>query len=154
LTGLERERFRPTLLLLASVFGETATARDGFSAAAAIAGGIKVCNAFLAHSYHAAIFALQTHIPTMLFARTEYYQLEIDALRSAFEIPFPLIAPRDLADRRIARMLERISQSSRSHGMTSADGDAWLDSALPRHPGGVSRLSIAWFDRSVVGIAG
>jgi polysaccharide pyruvyl transferase WcaK-like protein len=42
---------------------------------AAIAGVIKVCSAFLTHSYHAALFALENRIPTLLFAHTEYYRL-------------------------------------------------------------------------------
>ena len=121
---------------------------------AAIAGVIKVCSAFLAHSYHAAIFALENRIPTLLFARTEYYRLKGEALRTAFGIPAPLTAPPDLMDDTIAGRLERISQSSWSQGMTSADVDAWLDKALPRHGGGIHTRSIAGIDRAGFGIAG
>jgi len=121
---------------------------------AAIAGVIKVCSAVLTHSYHAAIFALENRIPTLLFARTEYYQLKAEALRTAFGIPVPLIALPDMAAGAIAEQLERISQSSWSRGMTSADVDAWLDGALPREGGGIGTLSIASFDRAVLGIAG
>ena len=108
---------------------------------AAIAGVIKVCSAVLTHSYHAAIFALENRIPTLLFARTEYYRLKGEALRTAFGIPVPLIALPDMADGAIADQLEKISQSSWSRGMTSADVDAWLDGALPRDHG--QRISIS-----------
>ncbi len=121
---------------------------------AAIAGVIKLCSAFLAHSYHAAIFALEHRIPTLLFARTEYYQLKGEALRAAFGIPAPLAAPPDLADGAIAAQLERISQSLWSKGMASADVDAWLDRALPRLGGGVDKLPIAGIVRAGLGIAG
>jgi len=121
---------------------------------AAIAGVIKVCSAFLTHSYHAAIFALESRIPTLLFARTEYYHLKGEALRTAFGIPVPLIALPDVADGAIARQLEKISRSSWSRGMTSADIDAWLDGALPRDRAGAGKVSIASFDRAALGIAG
>ena len=74
---------------------------------AAIAGVIKICNAVLTHSYHAAIFALENRIPTLLFARTEYYRLKGEALRTAFGIPVPLIASPDMAHGAIADQLER-----------------------------------------------
>jgi len=121
---------------------------------AAIAGVIKVCSAVLTHSYHAAIFALENRIPTLLFARTEYYHLKGEALRTAFGIPVPLIALPDVADGAIADQLEKISRSTWSRGMTSADVDAWLDGALPRDGGGVGTMSIARFDRAALGIAG
>jgi polysaccharide pyruvyl transferase WcaK-like protein len=121
---------------------------------AATAGVIKVCSAVLTHSYHAAIFALENRIPTLLFARTEYYHLKGEALRTAFGIPVSLIALPHMADGAIALQLEKISQSSWSRGMTSADVDAWLDGALPRDGGGVGTMSIARFDRAALGIAG
>jgi hypothetical protein len=107
---------------------------------------IKVCDKFLAHSYHAAIFALESQIPTLLFVRSEYYQQKAEALRTAFGIPVSLVPPPDLADGAIARQLESISQASWSKGMTSADVDLWLDRALPRHAGEGRKPSIAGFD--------
>jgi len=121
---------------------------------AAIAGVIKVCSAFLTHSYHAALFALENRIPTLLFARTGYYHLKGEALRTAFGIPVPLIALPDIEDAAIADKLEKISQSTWSRGMTSADVDAWLDGALPRAGSGVGQTLLARFDRAALGIAG
>ncbi len=121
---------------------------------AAIAGVIKVCSAVLTHSYHAAVFALENRIPTLLFARTEYYRLKAEALRSAFGIPAPLVALPEMTDREIAERLEKISQSTWSRGMTCADVDAWLDGALPREGSRAGTRSIAMFDRVTLAIAG
>ncbi|MGO9471736.1 MAG: polysaccharide pyruvyl transferase family protein [Isosphaeraceae bacterium] len=121
---------------------------------AAIAGVIKVCSAVLTHSYHVAIFALESQIPTLLFARTEYYQLKAEALRTAFGIPVPLIALPGMAPGAIADQIERISQSSWSRGMTGADVEAWLDGALPRDGSGSGTMSIPRFDLPALGMAG
>jgi polysaccharide pyruvyl transferase WcaK-like protein len=120
---------------------------------AATAGVIKVCSAVLTHSYHAAIFALENRIPTLLFARTEYYHLKAEALRTAFGLPVPLVAPSEMTADAIARQLQRISQSSWSRGMTSADVDVWLDSALPRNGGGVRTTSTVRPNFAPLGIA-
>ena len=122
---------------------------------AAIAGVIKVCSAVLTHSYHAAIFALENRIPTLLFARTEYYQLKAEALRGRV---------RDTGSARAHARIWRMARSpnssrrSRSHpgreAMTSADVDAWLDGALPREGSRVGTTSIAMFDRAKLAIAG
>ena len=114
---------------------------------AAIAGVIKLCSAFLTHSYHAAIFALENRIPTLLFARTEYYRLKGEALRTSFGIPVTLTALPDLANGAIADQLGKISKSSWSRGMMSADVDAWLDSALPRDHGQPLSISLDGQDR-------
>jgi hypothetical protein len=120
---------------------------------AAIAGVIKLCSAVLTHSFHAAIFALESRIPTLLFASTEYYKLKGEALQAAFGIPVPLVASPDMADGAIAAQLARIAEAPWSRGMTSDDVDAWLDGALPR-AGGERATSIAIFDRAPLGIAG
>jgi polysaccharide pyruvyl transferase WcaK-like protein len=121
---------------------------------AAIAGVIKASSAVVAHSYHAAIFALESRIPTLLFARTEYYRLKAEALRTAFGIPVPVIASPELADGAIARALEQIALASWSRAAASADIDLWLDGALWRAEGGAGARSIPRFDREALGIAG
>ncbi len=98
---------------------------------AAVAGVFKACDAILAHSYHAAIFALENRIPTLLFAGSEYYRLKADALRRGFGIPVPIIADPGLTSHSIADRVREISRASWSRGMTGADVDAWYDRLLP-----------------------
>ena len=100
---------------------------------AAIAGAIKACSTFLTHSYHAALFALESRIPTLLFARTEYYQLKGEGLRTAFGIPVPIIARPQLEGGSLAASVRDVSQSTWTRAMASSDVDAWLDEILPRH---------------------
>ena len=121
---------------------------------AAITAVIKLCSAFLTHSYHSALFALENRIATLLFARTAYYHLKGESLRAAFGIPVPIIAGPKIADGAIADKLEKISQSSWSRGMTSADVDAWLDKALPREGSSAAKTSIARRDSAALGMAG
>ncbi len=99
---------------------------------AAIAGAIKVCSTLLTHSYHAAIFALESRIPTLLFARTEYYQLKAEGLRTAFGIPVPIVAPLNVEARSLAERVKEVSQSSWARAMAGSDVDAWLDKVLPQ----------------------
>jgi polysaccharide pyruvyl transferase WcaK-like protein len=120
---------------------------------AAIAGAIKVCSAFVTHSYHGAIFALENRIPTLLFARTDYYQLKGEALRTAFGIPVPIFASPNSAESTIADKLEKISQSSWSRGMTCADVDAWLDKALPRDRSSAAKRSVPMPTQTALGRA-
>ena len=106
---------------------------------AAIAGTIKVCSTFLTHSYHAALFALESRIPTLLFARTEYYQRKGEGLRTAFGIPVPInVFPRP-DGRSLAERVKDISQSSWARAMAGSDVDAWLDEVLPRYAAGCAR---------------
>jgi len=121
---------------------------------AAVAGVIKVCSALLTHSYHAALFALESRVPALLFARTEYYRLKGEALRTAFGIPVTLTALPDIENAAIAEKIESITQSAWSRGMTSADVDTWLDGALPRTQSDAGHASHASFDRSALAIAG
>ena len=101
-----------------------------------------------------AIFALENHIPALLFAGTEYYRLKGEALRTAFGIPVPLNASPDMAHGAIADQLKQISRSSWARGMTSADVDAWLDRCLPREGSRVEKTSIVSFDCTALGLAG
>jgi polysaccharide pyruvyl transferase WcaK-like protein len=121
---------------------------------AALAGVIKILTAVLTHSYHVGIFALESRIPTLLFASTEYYRLKGEALRTAFGIPVSITADRDVAAAAIAKQLETISQASWSQGMTSADVDRWLDGALPRGAGWPGALSLSNLERPALGRAG
>jgi polysaccharide pyruvyl transferase WcaK-like protein len=121
---------------------------------AALAGVIKTLTAVLTHSYHVAIFALESRIPTLLFARTEYYQLKGEALRTAFGIPVPIAVGRDLAASALAKQFEAISQASWSRGLTSADIDSWLDGALPREASRIGALPISHLERPALGRAG
>ena len=110
---------------------------------AAIAGTIKLCSAVLTHSYHEALFALESRIPTLLFANTEYYRLKAEALRTAFGIPVPLLAQPGIDKTVIKDMLDKIAHSSWSRGMTNADVDGWLYGALPRFGGPIAKPSTA-----------
>ena len=121
---------------------------------AAIAGVIKISDAVLTHSYHAAIFALENRIPTLLFARTGYYRLKEEALRTAFGIPVSLIADPHMAAGTIAAKLEQISRSPWSRGMTSADVDEWLDGVLPRDVGSAGARSLVRFAHADLEMAG
>jgi polysaccharide pyruvyl transferase WcaK-like protein len=97
----------------------------------AIAGVIKVCSSLLTNSYHGALFALESRIPTLLYAHTEYYRLKGEGLRTAFGIPVPLIAAIHGEGGSLAEQLRDMSQLPWSRGMTGADVDAWLDGTLP-----------------------
>ncbi len=121
---------------------------------AAISGVIKICNAVLTHSYHVAIFALENKIPTLLFAQSEYYQLKAEALRTAFGIPFSLLALPDMAPDAIAERFDKLSRSSWSRGMTSADIDEWLQCTLTRDVGTTGASSLARLDRPELDMAG
>jgi hypothetical protein len=97
----------------------------------AIAGTIKSCAAVLTHSFHHAIFALESRIPTLLYAGSDYYLLKADALRTGFGVPVPLVARPGMKKDEIAGALESVAHSSWTRGMTGADVDRWLDVALP-----------------------
>lgn len=121
---------------------------------AAISGMIKICTAVMTHSYHVAVFALENRVPTLLFARTEYYHLKAEALRSAFGIPVSLVASPNLSGPALADQLERISRSPWSPGMTSGDVDAWLDRRLPREGEQAGENLIFSLDRAAWSAAG
>jgi hypothetical protein len=108
------------------------------SEVAAIAGTIKSCSVVLTHSYHHALFALESRIPTLLYAGSEYYQMKAEALRTGFGIPAPLVARPGMEKDEIASALKRIAESRWTRGMTGADVDRWLDSSLPDWGGGVA----------------
>jgi hypothetical protein len=74
---------------------------------------------------------LESRILTLLFAGTDYYQLKAEVLRTGFGIPVPLFAKPGMERDEIADALKNISQSSWTCGVTGADVDRWLDSALP-----------------------
>jgi polysaccharide pyruvyl transferase WcaK-like protein/GT2 family glycosyltransferase len=121
---------------------------------AAIAGVIKVCHAVFAHSYHVAIFALESRIPTLLFAGTEYYRLKAEGLRAAFGIPVPLIAVPEMAASTVAERVEQIAASSWSRGMTGADVDQWLDAVLQNEANKANAPAIVRFNRAELDRAG
>jgi polysaccharide pyruvyl transferase WcaK-like protein len=127
---------------------------DHASDIAATAGVIKVCSALITHTYHAAIFALENGIPTLLVARTKYYRQKGEALRTSFGIPVPIIARSNLSADAIAEGFASMAQAPWSKAMTSPDVDAWLNTALPPQQAGAQGESILRISRGELGIAG
>jgi Polysaccharide pyruvyl transferase len=134
-----------TELLVELAFGTRRRAEwhvvDAAGDAAVTAGIIKTCSAFLTHSYHTAVFALENRIPTLLFARSDYYQLKAEALRAAFGTPVPISAPQGGA---FGDLLERVARTSWSRGMSSEEVDDWLDKVLSSRAGSMSVTRGEW----------
>ncbi|MFN4261726.1 MAG: polysaccharide pyruvyl transferase family protein [Gemmataceae bacterium] len=98
----------------------------------AIAGLVKACAAVVCHSYHVALFALEEHIPTVLYAANEYYQRKGEGLRRCFGLPASPCLTGTSDPHALQERLRQLTEQPWQPTVTSGDLDSWLDHALPR----------------------
>ncbi len=104
---------------------------DAAEDVAALAAATGLCRAVLTCSFHVALFALERHVPTVLFSRTPYYERKGKGLQGTFTLPCAITLSPDCG---VAAIRERLAVQE-SHPWQPApcsdDVDRWLASALP-----------------------
>jgi alpha-1,6-rhamnosyltransferase len=96
----------------------------------AVAQVLRCCQAAIVQSYHAALFALEYRVPTLMYFATEYYRLKAVGLREYFGIPVEIVLPAEADAAAAALQIQRIRKAEWMPVGSPGKIDCWLDEAL------------------------
>lgn len=96
-----------------------------------VAGLVKHCESVVSQSFHVAIHALESAIPTLLLAGTEYYQRKGRGLERSFGTPCPITIPPDCNAATMQDRIIRLRTETWKSKPTPEAIDKLLDRALP-----------------------
>jgi polysaccharide pyruvyl transferase WcaK-like protein len=90
------------------------------------------CQAVVSHNYHVALFALERQVPTVMWAKTEFYRHQAEALRRYFGMPLELVMSEETGASVVQNYLEQIAQHLATCRDVGADKvEQWFDRVLP-----------------------
>lgn len=96
-----------------------------------VVGLIQHCSAVVTHSFHIALHAMESHIPTLLVAATEYYDRKARGLEHSFGTPASITISPHASPTTMLHRLAQLKNEPWSPKATTETVDSWLDEALP-----------------------